>query len=338
MEKKAEQIHDDEWLKTLPVQAEDFAFKPEEMVTCAACQRTNPPTRVKCFYCGKELEINELQARQIKPNLRKLELWEKGFNLIYKPNEAQFDETNLAEIAKLVNLERETLEKICAAKMALPMARIESEKEAEIVQNRLRELGFETSILSDEKLAGDKMPRRLHGLEFWDDKLILIFFNSDEIAEIALEDLVLIVWGAIFERKTESLEKRKKGTNTLLKATETATDEMLFDIYCRENPNGYRIFAKGFDFSCLEAEKEMLAKDNLKKLAQKLQNLAPNVKTVENYLQLRESLGNIWEADEKNDAKGVTRQSFGKFNFGNITMVSNWTQFNKFSRLQWHSL
>lgn len=82
----------------------------------------------------------------------------------------------------------------------------------------------------------------------------------------------------------------------------------------------------------------MLAKDNLKKLAQKLQNLAPNAKTVKNYLQLRESLGNIWEADETNDAKGVTRQSFGKFNFGNITMVSNWTQFNKFSRLQWHSL
>lgn len=338
MEKKADQIHEEDWLKNLPVQAEDFAFKPEEMILCDECKRTNPPTRLACFYCGKELEISEAQSRQIKPNLRKLESWEKGFNLIYAPSAKILDEANLTEIAKLVNLEKTMLEKICAAKTSLPVARIESEKEAKIVQNRLCENGFETFVLSDENLVGNKPPRRLYGLEFWNDKLILIFFNSDEIAEVALKDVVLIVSGAIFERKTESLEKRKKGENTLLKATETASDEMLFDIYSRESPNGYRIFAKGFDFSCLEAEKEMLAKDNLKKLARKLQNLAPNAKLIENYLQIRESLGSVWEAEEINDAKGVTRRSFGRFNLGNTTIVSNWTQFNKFSRLQWYIL
>ena len=338
MEKKAEKIHEEDWLGNLPVSAEDFAFKPEEMILCGQCERTNPPTRLSCFYCGKQFELNEAQSKTIKPNLRKPESWEKGFNLIYKPNEKDFDETNLSEIAKIVNLEKPTLEKMLAAQTALPIARVGSENEAEIVRERCQELGFETSILSDENLSGGKPPRRLHGLEFWDDKLILIFFNSDEIAEIVLDDLVLIVPGAIFERRTESLENRKNGKSKLLKASETASDEMLFDFYSRENSQGYRVFAKGFDFSCLEKEKEILAKDNLKKLADKLQNLAPNARTIENYLQVRESLANIWEAEEKNDSQGVTRQSFGRFNLGNITIVSNWTQFNKFSRLQWHLL
>lgn len=338
MEKKAENIHDEDRIKNLPLQTENIAFKPDEMIVCGACQRTNPPNRIACFYCGKELEISAAQAKKIKPNLRKLESWEKGYNLIYKPTDEAFDEESLTQIAKFVNLEKETLEKICATKTSLPLARVESEKEAEIIGERLKEFDFETSIVSDEKLSANKMPRRLRGLEFWDGKLILVLFNVDEIIEIAPEDLVLIVSGAIFERKTESIATRKKGEIKTLDSTETASDEMLFDIYMRNDAEGFRIFAKGFDFSCLETEKTISATDNLKKLLEKVKNFAPNAKTVENYQQTRESLGNIWEAEEMRDSKGLKRQKFGSFNLENITVISNWTQFNKFSRLQWHIL
>ncbi len=335
MEKKAEKIHDEDWLKKLPVLTEEIAFKPEEMVVCGSCQRTSPPTRVKCFYCGKELEISAEQAKNIKTNLRKLEAWEKGFNLIYKPDDK---EKSTVEAAKIVNLETATLEKICAAQTALPLARVESEKEAEIIGERLREFGFDTLILSDEKLAANKMPQRLRGVEFWDDKLILVLFNTSEIVEIDVQDLVLMVSGAIFERTTSSIEDRKKGENILLKSSETASDEMLFDIYSRVDAEGFRVFAKGFDFSSLETEKALTANENLKKLAEKLKSVAPNLKTIENYVSVRESLASVWEAEEMKDSKGLTRHKFGKFNLENVTKVSNWTQFNKFSRLQWHIL
>ena len=61
MEKKVEKIHSDEWLKDLPIQAENPAFKPEEMIVCAKCERKNLPPRLNCFYCGAELEISKTQ-------------------------------------------------------------------------------------------------------------------------------------------------------------------------------------------------------------------------------------------------------------------------------------
>jgi hypothetical protein len=347
---------DENALKEMPIQAENPAFAPGDMVACAKCERTNPPTRLACFYCGAELEIGEAQRKFLKPISRKLEAWEKGFNLILSPGEQIFDEAKSAEIAKLLNLEREALQKIFAnhpapegAPMALrkegsfgkalPLARSESEKEAEIIRTRLREFGVETFVLADEELAVEKPPTRLRGLEFYDGKIILIFFNRDEIAEIALEDLCLFVTGAIFERRVEATEKRsKKGDNKILATTETASDDFLIDIYSRKDSGGYRIFAKGFDFSCLETEKEMLAKDNLKKLTRKLSESAPNAKLIEDYFELRENLANVWEVEERKDSQGLKRERFGKFNLGNVTIVNNSAQFTKYSRLQWHLL
>jgi hypothetical protein len=354
-----EEKFDENALKDMPIQAENLAFAPGEMILCAKCQRKNPPTRLACFYCGAELEIEAEQIKNLKPNLRKMEIWEKGFNLILSPDGRTFDKANLAEISKLLNVEREVLQKLFEEEgknhpvagatplllkegnfvKALPLARAESEKEAKIIRRRLSELGVKTSIVSDEALQIEKPPTRLRGLEFSGDKIILIFFNRDEIAEIACEDLCLIVTGAIFERKLEATEKRnKKGDNKILQTTETASDDFLIDIYSRKDPAGYRIFAKGFDFSCLETEKEMLAKDNLKKLAQKLFETAPDAKLVEDYLEIRENLGNVWEVEERKDSRGLQREGFGRFNMENITTVNNQAQFTKYSRLQWHLL
>ena len=318
MEKKVKKIHSDQWLKDLPIQAENPAFKPEEMIVCVKCERKNPPTRLNCFYCGAELEISEMQSQYLKPNLRKLEIWEKGFNLIYQSKLKAADETKTAEIAKMLRLEKAGLQKMLEANKPLPLARAESEKEAEIAQKCLSEFGLQTVILSDETLAVEKPTHRLRGIECFDGKLILILFNQDEIVEIEHEDLSLIVTGAIFERKVEATEKyNKKVENKILQTSETASDESLIDIYSRQSSIGYRILAKGFDFSSLEAEKKILAKDNLKKLAQKLREVAPSAKFVDDYLQVRENLANIWEVEQKSDSQGVKREGIGKFNLGN---------------------
>ncbi|CAN5426333.1 hypothetical protein BH20ACI1_BH20ACI1_08400 [soil metagenome] len=335
MEEKEEQTNTDEWLKDLPLQTENPAFNAEEMIACTKCARTNPPTRLKCFYCDAELDISEAQSGFLRPNLRKLEVWEKGFNLIFQNKNEDFDESKLPEIAKMLKLEKDFLQKMFNEQKTLPLARAEAEKEAEIVRKRLQEFGIETTILSDESLAVENPPKRLRGIEFWDDKIIFVLFNKDEIIEISNDDLILIVSGAIFERKVEAVEKHnKKGENKLLETDETTSDEFLIDIYSRQNKLGYRIFAKGFDFSSLETEKQLLAVENMRKLVKKLREVAPNAKFVDDYLQARESLGGIWEVELKTDSQGLKRKGFGNFNLSNITIADNKIQFTKYSRLQ----
>lgn len=340
MENNFEKIPAEELLKDIPVTAENITFKTEEMIVCRRCERKNPPTRLRCLYCNAELEFDAARSALLKPVLRKLEAWEKGFNLIYLPSgEEHLSERQQAEIARQTRLEKEVLQKISDAKTPLPLARAESVKEAEIIKQNLSEIGVKTSILSDQKLNVEKPQKRLRGLEFGAGKLRLKLFNTEEIVEITKEDLVLIVTGAVFERRVEATEKRnRKGENKLLNATETASDEMLFDIYSGDDAVGFRIEQNGFDFSCLGADKKMLATENLKTLSKKLREFAPNVRMVDVYLKIRAVLGNVWEVEERKDSKGLVRENFGKFNLGNVTTVNNLAQFTKYSRLQWHLL
>lgn len=329
---------DDGFLKNLQIQTEEIAFKPEELILCAKCVRTNPPTRLKCFYCGAELELSAEQSAKIAPVLRKLENWENGFNLIYLPKTDNIDAERAAPIAKFLGLETEVWQMMFDARKPLPIARAESSKEAEILQNRLQESGLETFVISDEMLAAENLPKRLRGLEFIDDKILLILFNNDEVVEINAEDISLIVSGVIFQKAVESFEKRKKGETKILESSETASDEVLIDIYSKKDSTGYRILIKGFDFSCLGSEKGILARENIKKLVVKLQTIAPNAKLIDDYKAVRNFLGNVWEIEHRKDSNGLMRQRFGKFDLSNVSSSSNLQQFTKYSRLQWHIL
>jgi len=327
-----------DFLKNLPVQAEEIGFKPDEMIQCQKCARANAPNRLNCMYCGAALEISAEAALKIKPHLRKLENWENGFNLIYSPPDENISAETITQIAELVGLEREALQRIFDARKPLPIVRCETAREADILQNRLRAAGLEITVVADEKLAAENLPKRLRRLEFQDDKILLILFNNDEVEEIRAEDLILIVSGAIFQKAVESTEARKKGESKILDATETASDESLIDIYGKTDATGYRILTKGFDFSCLEADKGILARENIKKLVAKLQSRAPHAKVVDDYLTIRNALGEIWEVEQRKDSQGLARQRFGKFDLSNISTSNNLQQFTKYSRLQWHIL
>lgn len=325
-----------EWLKESPAAASDLPIvKPEEMLTCGKCGRKTPPTRPQCFYCGNELPLAEIKTRSVKLKLRRLEDWEKGFNIIVSASYAELEGEKIVTAARLLELESEDLAKISASRKTLPVARVETENQARIILERLSELGFESRVVTDEMLKPETPARRLRGIEIFENKLILKLFNNAEIAEINLADIALIVVGAIFERKIESIESiRKKECGKILDSSEIGSDEMLIDLYPKDDFTGFRIEMKGFDFSCLGAEKSLLAKENIKKLAEKLKFLASAAKFDDDYIKIRAELGRIWEASEITDAGGVDRKSFGKFQRTNTLIINNLLQFTKYSRLQ----
>ncbi len=320
------------------IQTEDIGFKPEEMQPCTACGRMNPPNRPKCLYCANELEIKAANAALVKPNFRKIEPWERGFNVIIR-NPVAANQALIANAAPFLSINPEDLSEILDAADALPLARVESEIEANILVTGLALLGLECFIVADTDLMDDKLPVRLCNIEFSEKSIAVTDFNTRKVTDIDAADLALLVPGMLTTSKVDSLEKKgRRGKTKVIDETATASDESILDIYTRHDPIGFRVHLTGFDFSCLGADKGILAVENMRRLAVTLKERVPNAKLVGDYQKARHSLGHVWEIEARKDSQGLQRSGFGKVEFGSIASTSNLRQFTKYSRLQWHLL
>ncbi len=315
----------------VPVRSENIAFGAEQLVTCGACSRTNPPTRLRCMYCGADLEVPSEIAGSVNPTLRRLEPWEKGFNVVVTGGSP----SSIADLAALLKSEPEFAELASKAPKPLPLARVESEREAGIVSRRLGEIGFETTIVRDEDLAVETAPRRIRGLNFAEETIGFKLFNDESTVTAPIANIKVIVAGAVFQKSVEATEKRKRGETRMIDATETASDESVIDVYLADDPIGYRILISGFDFSCLGSEKGILAVENIDRLRSRLIALAPDARLAGDYLAVREALGFVWEVEVRRDSLGMKRSSLGRFDFKSISSSNNLEQFNKYSRLQY---
>ncbi len=313
------------------VQSEKLGFERSELLYCAKCARTNSPDRFECIYCGTVLGIDHAKDG-VSIDRTPPELWEKGFNIILVAGSAA--EVNIAKAAKTVGLEAEIFTDLLRADRPLPLLRLKSLAEAEAISERLSELGLKQKIVADADLRSMELPVRLRGLEFAEDRLQLIDFNTSERIDIGCADIELIVVGRSFSTRTEvSEERRKKKDPKVLSETETSTDDLLIDMYIRGNELGYRISSIGFDFSCLRFGKGMLVAENMKKLAAKLSQTAFSAKYVDDYAGNVDRLSNVWKLESRKDRFGLQRSGFGRTAFESVATSNNIDQFTKFSRM-----
>jgi hypothetical protein len=335
MDEKPDFKHQDQRLKDMPLTKNASAFSAEQLINCEKCSRQNAPTRLNCLYCGQALPLSAENEGNTKQHLRKLEKWEKGFNLIILPNGLVYDDAKYAEVAKLLQLEVDEAQKIVETNKALPIARCDTVYAAEKVRESLMKSGVSANILSDDDLHLEIPIRRLRAIEILPDRLKLQLFNVAETHEILLQDLALIVVGAVFERKISATERySKKDENKTLQSSEISNDEPIIDIYARTDGIGYRIFTSGFDFSCVGEKKSFLAAENIKILQKILSEIGKDVKLNNEYAKVRHLLGQVWETEETKDSKGLKGSAFGSYNIENITTINNLQQFTKYSRLQ----
>jgi hypothetical protein len=319
-------------------QTENLAFDSEKLLSCVGCDRMNPPNRLSCLYCGRALEIDVHDAASIKTNLRKLELWERGVNVILREQDSDI-EPDHQKLASFLSMDAADVSIIIDAGTPLPLARVASEKEADILRSGLEQFGLKCTSVKDDVLVAERPPVRLSGMAITDGQLTLNDFNTGKLRETAIADLVLIVPGNITDSKVDSLETkgiRKKAQLTDQSAS--IMDEALFDIYLRNDPIGFRVRMAGFDFSCLGEDKGLLAGENMQRLVNVLKVRAPHAKLVDNYRSVRQALGRVWDIESHKDSKNVERAGFGKAKFGTVESTSNLNQFTKYSRLQWHLL
>jgi hypothetical protein len=337
MEKKDRlETHEPGWLKDFTdSQHENLQrFAPEQMIECSVCRRPNAPTRLNCFYCVARLEISEKNEKLIRPVFRKLENWEKGFNVVcFSSTPNEMSQSDLKAASAFLGFEPNALRNLLEFDFPLPVSRVESVEEAGIVENRLKDFNLNAFIVADEDLSPEKAPQRVRGLEF-SDNLTIRFSGNHNIETLNWEDLSVFVEGRIFESKREAFEQRKKGeAKEIGEAGEFSDDERVLDFYDLKNLLGYRVSAKSFDFSCLGAKKSLLANENFEILVDEFKQRARNAVFDVSYKIIRSLLTQVWEMDERRDSTGLQRAGVGKINLGTTLTINNQSQFNRYSRL-----
>lgn len=309
--------------------SEPQGFAPAQMIRCEECLRANPPTRINCLYCNVPLPVTESSARLRKPILRPLEKHESGYNVIASTAGAAFSSEAVGEAAALLKLKLEDLERILAQDCPLPLARTGSREEAELIVDRLQSLGFRVETLRD-----DGSIKRVRSLSFAEDRLLINPDRSSDEVTVPWSNVLLLVPARLIEKRVEVKEAKGRGAeNEILDTSELFTDEAVIDLYLATHSETWRISAHGFDFSCLDSEKTLLANENIARLQHRLIERATNARLDDSYNRLRSVLDLVWSPEQEVRSSGWRRERPGKLSVATATIRSNESQFTRYSRL-----
>ena len=278
--------------------------------------------------------MTEASARLRKPVLRPPEKHQLGYNNILLPLDQAATEEMISEAAKLLKLSAENVQQLMSVSVPMPVARTASREEAELVTERLRDLGLSCLTLSDEDLGSDNVVKRVRSMAFDDDRLMI--HQTGAATEAAWADIVLIVPGRLFETRLEIKERKtRKPENEILDTSEFFRDETIIDFYVAGDSSTWRVSAGGFDFSCLGREKALVANENIGKLQRVITSKAVNAKFDDSYAWVRNLLELAWGIQAETQSSGWRREAPGKLSVGIATTRSNENQFTRYSRLRY---
>jgi hypothetical protein len=337
--KELNKVHSDDKDFQLPFDISDLApaergWDFQQMVACDQCLRPNAPTRTSCLYCGAELPVTESTSGiNRKPTLRPLDEWEKGFNVIILPSTEYLEDQIISELVTSLRLDHLEVKNIIAAKEPLPVVRASSFEEANLVKKILINSKLESTIISDEELGLDKLPKRIRRIEFNEENLTGWIGGGESLC-VALSTLACIVTGVIFKTNVEIIEGHKRGSRShVIDTREMGSDNMVLDIYTAEYPDGWRISMMDFDYSCLGTRKGLLVTENFKTLTQLIKGIVPHVVFKDSYRRIRNLLTSAWPLGQSSSAAGVRREK-AAFAARKVMTSNNETQFTRYSRMQ----
>ncbi len=334
MDEKTDKTSDPEWLRNLPLRAEEIGFSPDQMIACKACDKPNGPNRASCLYCGARIE----GASSERLDVRELEGWEKGLNVIAGGLTNSNVRTAAEKLAGFMVTDPETINTILGSGARVPVARVEFADQAAAITKMLSEFGAECVTIPDEDMLLSGAPIRLRAIDFNGDSILLTPFGGGDPTVLPREDLSLIVSCTVFKERREAVERTKRRSTTTVSETQLSTDEPILDLYTRRDPVGWRIPISGFDFSSLGADKSLLALENMSKLLSRLCNFSPDARMVDDYVSVRSLLEYCWPSEHRKDKSGPKSFGFPRKNLSSVFSSDNLLQVTKYSRLQWYLL
>ncbi|MBA2340593.1 MAG: hypothetical protein H0V88_09370 [Pyrinomonadaceae bacterium] len=322
------------------LRGETQRFSTQEMVVCPRCARRSPPTRMKCLYCGAALPETEATKALRRPALKTLEEWEQGFNVVLLPDgSAAISDTASHEASALLRLGKNAFEEMLKVNVPLPLARVATEDEAQLLEKRFGELNFAVEIIPDVALVTEtKVPKRVRQLQWTDDEITFTTKGSDESQRIRSKDIMLLVLGRLRKLRIEVEEGRGRrgGDKEVVESREMFEDESVLDVHASATGLRWRIAAENFDFSCLGERKNLLVAQNFRTLTDELRGRAITARFCDDYTRLRPFLAHAWPLTERTEAGGLRRSRPGRFHTEAATIMNNEAQFTRYSCLLHH--
>jgi hypothetical protein len=325
------------FIESEPLRSEPQGFAPEQMVRCETCLRANPPTRTSCLYCAAPLPATETNAALQRPTLRRLEKWEQGFNVILLPGKAQdISAETLQEMAQLLRLSAEDIKRLVEAGEPLPVARASTPDEAALTKRKLDEMSVKAFVVADRELGLEESAmKRARALELTESALVISPAGGTEASRVSWNEIVLLVAGRLFMREIEVEERKaRRAEQEIVDARELSADEAVLDIYTTQGNDAWRIRAGNFDFSCLGAQKNLVASQNFSTLAEVLRVRATEALYDDSYNRARHALAAAWPLEQQTESRGWNRKRPGQVSTESVTRSDNELQFTRYSRLR----
>lgn len=318
---------DDEYVGGMKVRSEDVGFRADEMIECPKCAKPNAPTRANCFYCAQPISAAVHSGEFLKLNLRQLENWENGFNVVAAGPAAVKEGVS--------GLFGRPIDGLLTFDSFAPLARLESAEDAAAAKTYLEGIGLNVYVVSDVALKSGRPNIRVRSMTFLEDSIAAIPFNAGEAMTLTQDDIALVVSGRITESRSETFEKgRKKAARKVVDETLASNEMFVLDIYGRDDEQGWRVLSKGFDFSCLGGDKTMIVEENFTLLNERINRFAPKAKFDDSYNKLSDELSAVWDLERHRDSEGLKRTGLWQSRYASVVRTSNMEQFSRYSRLQ----
>jgi len=312
----------------IPLMTEQIAFDAGELVDCPACEKRNPPNRLKCLYCGAGLELPDAVAAGLPLQVEPLGSWEPGVDIVVVRMDS---ELSVEKLSSAISEDREFLSAALSCEPPFPLARVR-EADADALARRLADIGLDVRPLASPPAGGIATPMRLRSIDFSDEGVVFRSFNGDEVFSFGWPEIRLAVVGTITETASEARVKRTRKETKHVDERVTGSDHGVLDIYAGKALAGFRIMPHGFDFSALAERKSLLAAENMRTLLTTLLDRSPDLHADRSFGERTRVLEVVWPSIVQNTSKGIYRTGL-RVERGVGELTSNADQFNRYSRM-----
>lgn len=325
-----------------------------DLLSCPKCARNNPPSRVRCLYCGALLfdvaELDDVNATDAAGDQSPNELFdphaatEHFYLALTKRADEVWTEDLLARATRLAGKRDAAVLANGATCDVLPLLRAASPLEARVWRERFAAENLTLEVFSDDDLQAHVAPQVIRRAS-WDEEQLVGFTSAGAggaQVESLWRDIALLVVGRIYTRQFAVREQHggRKSESAALDTRETSSDDQVLDIYTFHNDDedrvrlaGWRIAAMNFDFGCLGARKSLIAAENFRTLVVHFRQAAPHARFDDSYHQMKRVLADVLPLDEQASGGGMKRAQFGRTISESVIETSNESQFTLYGRM-----